>query len=185
MELRPVPRRTTLTPRWYAVVAGVSVVPFLVMVIVPAVLDLHRFVLSSDAMGGSLSRGSLILAQQVPVGDLAAGDVISFVPPAPYNADGMVTRRVLSVGPRGATTASDSTNQIDPWTLPSVSGVVDRMVLHVPWIGYPFLGAVGRGAWALLVALPVAVVAFLLSRDLRRRRPPVEAPEQVRPVVGN
>lgn len=183
MELRPVPMPARTTRRWYAAAAGASVVPFLLLVVVPTALGLHRFVVGSDAMRGSLSTGTLILTQQVPVSDLAAGDVISFVPPAPY--EGRVTRRVVSVAPAGVRTGSD--DRADPWIVPAGSAGVDRMVLHVPWIGYPFLGPLGRGSWALLLALPIVVISLVLARDQRRRRSPAAAAEAaeepVRPVV--
>lgn len=170
MELRPVARREPLsTGVWVAVVCAIAA-PAILLVLLPGVLGLQRYVVTGHAMDGTVGRGSLILTEHVPATDLKPGDVISFVPPGQYAAEGTVTRRVARLQPGGITTIADSTHRVDPWRLPTSDPTVSRMVLHVPWIGYPFLGALDRGLWLMLASVPLAAIGLALGADVQRRR---------------
>ena len=82
MEIAPVPHRST-RPEWRRLAIGLVVlVPVVLLVLLPAVLGFERYVVTDRAMDGSVSRGSVVLAREVPPTDLRVGDVISFRPPA-------------------------------------------------------------------------------------------------------
>jgi len=152
-----------------AVVCAVAA-PLVLLVLLPGVLGLQRYVVTGRSTDGPVDRGSLILTRRVPVTDLVAGDVISFVPPAPYAGEGLVTRRVARVEPGVVETVADGTHGIDPWRLPTNGPSVSRMVFHVPWIGYPFLHAADRGLWVMLAAVPLAAIGVAFGADQQRRR---------------
>ncbi len=134
--------------------------PVVLLVVLPTVLGLDRYVATDRSMDGSLGRGSVLMARQVGPTDLAVGDVISFRPPG-GGSDERVTRRIVSIEDGVVTTEADiarGTGSADRITLPA-SDSYARVWLGVPWIGYPF---VMDGGWILLsaAALAALVLAF-------------------------
>jgi signal peptidase I len=136
------------------------------LVVLPAVLGLQRYVVADRSMDGSLGRGSVVLAREVPAADLEVGDVISFRPPD-GSSDERVTRRIVAIKDGVATTQADTSASKDPWALPLTSASYPRAWLGVPYIGYPF---VMDGGWVLLAA--VALAALVLALATGRRAPP-------------
>lgn len=134
-------------------------VPLLLMLLVPPALKLDRFVITDDAMDGTLGKGSVALARAVPASDLEVGDVITFERPGPE--DGLVTRRIVAIEASSATTQGDALDVADPWTLELVDATYPRLLFGVPYVGYPFTGDVGRGGWTVLVL--VAGLALVLA----------------------
>jgi signal peptidase len=162
LEIAPVPRRASRT-EWRRLALGLGVLlPVVLLVLLPTVLGLDRYVVTDSSMDGSLGRGSVVLAREVPPGDLRVGDVVTFGPPG-GRADARVTRRVVAVDERGATTRSDATGRTDPWVLPLGASSYARVWLAIPWIGYPF---VVDGGWVVLalVALGALVLALVTGR---------------------
>jgi signal peptidase I len=98
-----------------ALLAGVAVA---LLVLLPALLGWERYVIVSGSMTGSYDRGSLVLADVVPVDDLKVGDVITYMPPA---GDHLITHRIAWVGRDQAgsrlfRTKGDANPVADPWT---------------------------------------------------------------------
>ena len=140
--------------------------PVVLLVLLPAVLGLHRYVVTDRSMDGSLGRGSVVLAREVPPTDLEVGDVITFRPPD-GSSDERVTRRIVAIEDGVATTQADATGSQDPWTVPLTSPSYARVWLGVPWIGYPF---VMDGGWVLLAAAALAALVLALATGHRPRR---------------
>jgi signal peptidase len=165
LEIAPVPHRST-RGEWRRLALGLLVVaPVVLLVLLPTVLGLHRYVVTDRSMDGSLARGSVVLARDVPPADLDAGDVITFRPPD-GSSDRRVTRRIVAIKDGVATTRADSTGSNDPWAVRLTSSSYPRVWLGVPWIGYPF---VMDGGWVLLAA--AALAAFVLALATGRRAP--------------
>lgn len=164
MEIAPVPHRSS-RGEWRRLALGFLVlIPVVLLVLLPAVLGLDRYVVTDRSMDGSLGRGSVVLAREVPAGDLDVGDVISFEVPSgsDWQGDGQrVTHRVVALDDGEITTRGDASEAVDPWRLPLDTEAYARVWVSVPWIGYPF---VVDGGWVLLavaavVAMSLAVVA--------------------------
>ncbi|MFT4287349.1 hypothetical protein [Nocardioides sp.] len=166
MELAPVPRRQSVVLALWRVVAVALLAPLILLVLLPAVLGLSRFVVTTDAMA-SVPRGSLVFSRYVPGSDLHGGDVITFRQPLPAPDDGFVTRRVTSVHGDQLQTGSDA--GADSWVLSVSDQSYARMVAHVPWAGYPFVGNTDRWAWAPLVGIPVMALLLSFAAGHRRR----------------
>ena len=85
MEITPVPRPAPAIGRGRVVVALLVLGPVVVLVFLPSVLGLHRYVVADRSMDGglegSIGRGSVALTREVPGTDLTIGDVIVFRPP--------------------------------------------------------------------------------------------------------
>jgi signal peptidase len=178
LEIAPVPHRST-RGEWRRLTIGLLVLaPVVLLVLLPTVLGLQRHVVTDRSMDGSLSRGSVVLAREVPPTDLEAGDVITFRPPG-AGSDERVTRRIVAIRNGVATTRAD-TGSAAPLAVELTSTSYARVWVGVPWIGYPF---VMNGGWVLLAA--AALAAFVLA-VLAGRRPPqrVAGPTRTRLSVG-
>src|SRR5687767_12638304 len=57
----------------------------------------HRYVITGGSMGGTIERGSVAWAEEVPVGDLRVGDVITYEPPRGAGPQGLVTHRIVAI----------------------------------------------------------------------------------------
>jgi len=165
VEIAPVPHRSS-RGEWRRLALGLGVlVPVVLLVLLPTVLGLDRYVITDSSMDGSLGRGSVVLAREVPPGDLRVGDVITFRPPGGA-ADERVTRRVVAIDETVARTRADGRGKTDRWVLPLDASSYARVWLGIPWIGYPF---VVDGGWVVLAL--VAVAAFVLALAAGRRQP--------------
>ena len=176
MELKPVAHRQTRGERRRFLLALLVLVPVALMLLVPPVLGLDRFVVTDRSMDGTLGRGSVALARSVPAGDLEVGDVITFDRPGP--AEDLVTRRIVSIDGTWARTRGDANPDQDPWTLALTEPTYPRLLFGVPWIGYPFTG--GGGGWMLfaVVAALALALAAVPTRSRHRARPPAVAPHR-------
>jgi signal peptidase I len=178
LEIAPVPHRSTRSERRKLALGFAVLAPVLLLVLLPSVLGLDRFVVTDRATDGSPGRGSVVLAREVPPTDLAVGDVITFRP-AGGDPDERVARRILAIDNGMATTESGGTGAAT-WAVPLTGSSYTRVWLAVPWIGYPF---VLDGGWLLLTF--AALVAFVLSVTAGRRKPPKALrPERTRLSVG-
>jgi signal peptidase len=133
--------------------------PVVLLVLLPAVLGLQRYVVTDRSMEGSLGRGSVVLATEVPPADLEVGDVITFRPPN-GTSDERVTRRIVAIKGDVATTEADTTGSSDPWAVPLTSQTYARVWLGLPWIGYPF---VMQGGWMMLAAAALAALVLAVT----------------------
>jgi hypothetical protein len=145
------------------------------LVLLPAVLGLDRYVVTDRAMDGALGRGSVVLAREVPPSDLRVGDVITFQEPGTRSHE-RVIRRIVAIEDGVATTQADRTGTADPVRVPLSASAYPRVWLAIPWIGYPF---VMDGGWVLLAL--IAVGAFVLTLVMgRRQSQPVVRPTRSR-----
>jgi signal peptidase len=186
LEIAPVPHRATRGEARRLALGLLVLVPVVVLLLVPTVLGLDRFVVTDRGMEGSLARGSVVLAQDVPPTDLHVGDVISFVP-AGGDPDERVVRRVVSIGSGGARTQADTAQTTDPWTVPLTASTYSRVSFGVPWLGYPFV-ADGGWIWLALAAAAALGLALVAGRsapetEVRPTRARLPWPERALPCL--
>jgi len=179
MEIAPVPHRATRGERRRVALGLLVLAPVVLLVLLPAVLGLDRFVVTDSSMGGSMGQGSVVLAREVPPTDLRVGDVISFQPTGESGED-RVTRRIIAIDNGVATTAADATGRTDPRPLPLTQPAYARTWVSVPWIGYPF--AVD-GGWGLLLLSAAAAIGLAVAAR-RVPAPKVARPARMRLPVG-
>jgi hypothetical protein len=139
--------------------------PVALLLLLPAALGLDRYVVTDPSMDGSLGRGSIVLARDVPPADLRVGDVIT-VPRPGHSGDERVNRRIVTIRDGVATVASDH-GTADASTVRLTASSYSRIWLGVPWVGYPF---VVDGGMAVLSA--VALAALVVALAAGRRSPP-------------
>lgn len=183
MELSPVPRRREHSPPRWALLAVLIITPVTLLAALPAVLGLERYVLTAQDMGAAHGRGAIALEREVPSDDVRVGDVISYRPPADAGIQGLVTRRVVEVGPGYLQTQIDQTATADPWLVRTVeTPTVSRVALSIPWVGYPMLSDSGRGPWVLVIVLAGLVLAGAVVRDVRHVK---HLPTASSPSIGH
>jgi len=176
VEIEPGRRRRPRSRVAVVVLTTVVLAPLLLLQLLPLVLGLDRFVMTSTDMGETVPRGSLVVSRTVPVGDLEAGDVITFARPdteaawdEAAEAGDLVTRRVVEVDDGAVVTRADAASSVDPWTLVPDDGGLTRTLLHVPYVGFPLLGLATSGAWAVFAVLAVLAVALWVGPELVAR----------------
>ena len=114
VEIAPVPHRST-RGEWRRLALGLLVlVPVVLLVLLPAVLGLDRYVITDDAMDGSLGRGSVVLAREVPPTDLQVGRRDHLPAARAATSDERVTRRIVAIDDGVATTEGDAAGRPTP-----------------------------------------------------------------------
>ncbi len=98
------------------------------------------------------------------------GDVITYEPPAAADVDGMVTHRIVAIGPDGIVTKGDAEAAVDPWTLRSEHPTMSRVAFSVPWVGWAYLFLFHPQGWLLTVGSAIALM-LLMSRRLMAKHP--------------
>jgi signal peptidase I len=157
--------------RWASgaiLLAGVLVA---LLVLLPGVLGWERYAIVSGSMTGSHDRGSLVLAEVVPVEDLKVGDVITYLPPA---GDHLITHRIAWIGRDQAgarlfRTKGDANPVADPWTFRLDRPTQARARLGVPYAGHALTALSRRDVRMGVVALPALVIALFTLGALWRR----------------
>jgi signal peptidase I len=142
--------------------------------ILPGAFGLERYVIAGGSMTGSISRGSVVLEEVVPVADLRVGDVITYMPPADAGIDNLVTHRIVSIDGDVYRTKGDANPESDPWTFELTAATQPRVVADVPYVGYAILALQDPDTRKVVIGGPAALVALFALKDLvlglRRRR---------------
>jgi len=154
-------------------------VAFAALMLVPAVLGYHRYVVTGGSMSGAYDRGSIVYDRAAPVADLRVGDVITYEPPGKSGVQGYVTHRIVSIrtseGRRVFRTRGDANDHADPWRFTLREPTQARVAFAVPWAGYAFAALGVRPLRMLLIGVPALLIAALLLARLWR-----EAGEEAR-----
>jgi signal peptidase I len=167
--------------------AAVTAVAIGLLVAVPAVLGFQTYAITTGSMTGTADAGSLVIAEPVPVTDLAVGDVITYLPPPDSGVDHVVTHRLVVVdevdGVRTMRTQGDANATPDPWEFVLDDTLQPRMVVAVPYAGLPVLWLADATVRMLAIGLPAAVVALLslleVVRVFREPETPADGPAAV------
>jgi signal peptidase len=157
-------------------------------VLLPALLGVERYAITSGSMAGTYDRGSIVYAKDVPTASLRTGDVITYSPPRAVGNGGLITHRIAWIGHdddghRVFRTKGDANPVADPWRFTLERPTQAKAVFHVPYVGFA-LAALGiRNVRLVLIGLPALVIAFgILARlwrqageELRRREESVQS----------
>ncbi|MFB6096119.1 MAG: signal peptidase I [Haloferacaceae archaeon] len=152
------------------VVLLLVVSPFAVFAVPQVVGADHSYVVLSGSMEPAIGVGDVVLVERVSPRDVVVGDVITF---AVGNGEIPTTHRVVRVvdGEAGLAfqTKGDANEDPDP-ALVDANNLVGRVALTIPLIGYviEFVGT--TLGFALLVALPIGLLAAMELWDYYRDR---------------
>jgi signal peptidase I len=138
------------------------------IIVVPALLGLQRYVITGGSMTGTISRGSVIYSRLTPTTQLKVGDIITFYPPG-HSAP--VTHRIIAIdhGQDGRPvfhTKGDFNEVADPWKVNLVQPEQARCVWHIPYVGYALAALAIRRVRMILIGLPALIIAISLLWSL-------------------
>jgi signal peptidase len=140
------------------------------VMILPAMLGYHRYVILTGSMTGTYDRGTIVFDKPVPVSDLRVGDPITYAPPPGATSHSLVTHRLWRItrGPAGQRvfqTKGDANPVPDVWKFMLNKPTQDRVVFDVPYLGYLFMLLSMRTFRIFMVGIPAVLIgAFLLRR---------------------
>ena len=150
------------------VLVAAALVIVVVVIAVPALLGLQRYVITGGSMTGTIAKGSVIYSRLTPVAQLREGDIITFAPPG-YSS--LVTHRIISItrGQDGRLvyrTKGDFNKVADPWRVNLMQPTQARYVFKIPYLGY-FLALLSiRQVRMLLIGFPAILIAISLLWSL-------------------
>jgi signal peptidase I len=142
-----------------------------IVIVVPAILGLQRYVITGGSMTGTIAKGSVIYSRLTPVAQLKVGDIITFYPPGYLQP---VTHRIIAIEPAADgrpsfRTKGDFNAVADPWKINLVEPRQARYAFQIPYVGYA-LGALAiRQVRILLIGLPALLIAASLLWSLWRK----------------
>ncbi len=136
------------------------------LVLAPAAIGWERYAIVSGSMSGTYDRGTLVLAEVVPVADLRVGDVITYTPPA---GDHLITHRIVSIDGDVLRTKGDANPVADPWTFTLDRPTQARARAGVPFAGHALSALGRRDVRMLVIALPALLIAGASLLQLWRR----------------
>jgi signal peptidase I len=158
----------TLARRGYRVATSLLLaagVALGVLMVVPALFGIQRYVIVSGSMTGTYDRGSVVFDDVVSVGALKEGDVITYRPPAGSGPNHLVTHRIAQItvdrnGNRTYRTKGDANTSADPWTFALPGPSQARVRAHVPYVGYVIAALSDRHVRMLVIGLPALLIAL-------------------------
>ena len=192
MEISTTPRRSGRLVRYVVNLVCFATTLIAVAFIVPSAFGLQRYVITGGSMEGSISVGSVVFAEVVPVSDLRVGDVITYMPPPDSGLDNLVTHRIVSIESGVFVTKGDANPNKDPWSFKLSQATQARVVYDAPYIGYAFMTLADRDTRMLLIGVPAGLIALMslvqLVGAFRRPRqtnppPPAVPPPASKPRV--
>lgn len=167
-------------------IASIAGMVIVALMLVPALLGFERYVITGGSMSGTFERGALVFEREVPVSDLRAGDVITYLPPADSGVTELVTHRILSVtedasAPNGLVfqTKGDANASADPWTFTLAAATQPRVEGWAPTLGWVFIALSMPFVRMLAIGIPAAVIALMYLRDVVRALRPTGSPDAV------
>ncbi len=144
------------------------------LMLVPAILGLDRYVILTGSMSGTYDTGSVVFTEEVPVDELAVGDVITYAPPPGESPTELVTHRIASIenaeGGPVFRTKGDANETIDPWTFQLDEATQAKVTASVPYVGHGLLALQDKQTRMLLIGGPALIVAALAIAGVVRDR---------------
>ena len=147
------------------------------LMVVPALLGMQRYLILTGSMTGTYDPGSLVYDRTVPTAELRVGDVITYAPPARATPHALVTHRIVSIthdasGARLFRTKGDANEVADAWRFTLDRPTQAEVAFGVPYVGYAFSELSKPRVRLWLIALPAVLIALWsvvgLVRDGRR-----------------
>jgi len=142
----------------------------LAVTFLPSALGYERYVLVGGSMEPALHRGSLVFDEVVPVGELRAGDIITYVAPGHRRP---VTHRIVSArrDPGGSPvfrTQGDANAAADARPFRLDEPTQARYRFSVPYLGWAFIVLGAPHARFALLGLPALLIALVMLARLWR-----------------
>ena len=154
------------------------------VMLVPAALGYHRYIILTGSMTGTYDPGSLVFDKPVPTSSLKVGDPITYAPPPGKSPNQkLVTHRIYKLvpgpdGQRAYITKGDANPRPDNWKFVLKQPTQDKVQFHLPYVGYVFMFLSVREFRTALIGIPALLMAGWMilgmwrdgGEQIRRRR---------------
>lgn len=152
--------------------------------IAPGLLGYERYVITGGSMTGSISKGSVVFEEHVPVDELVVGDVITYLPPAGSGVRDLVTHRIVkakedAAGARVFRTQGDANPDPDPWRFSLTAPTQPVVTWSVPWVGNVLIALADARVRMAVIGVPAALIALWALRDVVRALRPEPEPTPI------
>ncbi|MDX6665026.1 MAG: signal peptidase, partial [Solirubrobacteraceae bacterium] len=144
------------------------------VMLVPAVMGYHRYIILTGSMTGTYDAGSLVFDKPVPTSTLKVGDPITYAPPpgaSPNHA--LVTHRIWKImpgpnGQRAYITKGDANEKPDVWKFMLKQPTQDTVRFHLPYVGYIFMFLSVKEFRTALIGIPALLMGMWMLFGLWR-----------------
>jgi signal peptidase len=152
-----IPRQLANGVGWAVMVTGAILA---LLVAGPLALGDHPHTDLTGSMEPVISPGDVVINEEIKPSTAAVGDIVTFRDPEDQTK--MLTHRVVSIRPAGSelkfVTQGDANNTREHWQV-SRDGQIGRVLYTVPWVGHVAVLARTKLGWALLVGIPLLLLA--------------------------
>lgn len=152
--------------------ALVAVVLTSLALLLPGLVGMQRYVITSGSMTGTYDVGTVVFDRAVPAGDLRVGDVITYQPPHGSGVDHLVTHRLVAMRTKAGVTTyrtrGDANPSRDPWTFELGTETQPRVAWSLPYVGRLFIALSDPAQRRLLIGVPAVLIGLVALRDLLR-----------------
>jgi signal peptidase I len=164
---------------WAVMIAGAALA---LLIAGPLVLGDSPHTDLTGSMEPTISPGDVVIDEEIKPMNALVGDIVTFRDPEDQSK--LLTHRVVAIRRGGThlwfTTQGDANNTQEHWRVPA-RGQIGRVMYTVPWVGHiAVLARTGLG-WALLVGIPLLLLA---GEELVRIWRPRQQLEEERPING-
>jgi signal peptidase len=163
------------------------------IMLIPAALGYHRYIILTGSMTGTYDAGSLVFDKPVPTSTLKVGDPITYAPPPGASPNHkLVTHRIWQItmspnGQRVYRTKGDHNPGPDAWKFMLAQPTQDVVRFHIPYAGFVFMFLSVREFRTALIGLPALGMALWMvlgmwrdgGEEIRKRR------EGIKPWTAN
>jgi signal peptidase len=142
------------------------------VMLVPAALGFHRYVILTGSMTGTYDAGSIVFDRPVSTDSLRVGDVITYAPPPGASpSHDLVTHRIHRIataadGRRVYQTKGDFNPVPDVWRFVLPQATQDKVVFSLPYVGFVFEFLSVPKYRKIVIGLPAVLVAMWVLAGL-------------------
>jgi signal peptidase len=159
LEVAPTVRRQIVHGFGWAILA--VAVLLILAVAMPLAFGARPHTVLTGSMEPAIAAGDVVIDERVSPGAVAIGDVVTFRDPEDQSR--LITHRVRSIRRAGShfwfVTQGDANNTTERWRV-RADGELGRVAYTVPWVGHVAVLTHSRLGLALLVFVPLLLLAL-------------------------
>lgn len=150
----------------------------------PSIVGHKIYIVMSGSMEPAVKMGGVVVVQPLPAEEVQPGDIITF---RGENSRSLTTHRVVSTETENGLlfyTKGDANESLDPLPV-KAQQLVGKVVLTVPYLGYPFAFIRTRAGLVTLFSLVVLIVAGRLIRSYLVEKQQLKETDSEEVVAGS
>ena len=159
-------KRILKSLEWTATTFLVIVIILTAFMMLSPKFGLQTHTVESGSMEPTLKVGGMIICKSTPVSNIEVGDIIGF------NAQDneKVTHRVIEISDKSGKlwfqTKGDANEDPDPDLISPTRDTVDRVIFHIPYLGFISSFMKTKLAFLLFICIPALILFVLFGKDI-------------------